>query len=333
MLLMLLVVFLLSFLITALSIPFIIRKCTEMKIGGNDVHKKGKPFVPGLGGIAITFSLVISFFFSYLIFSSEGLSLFFDSFTSKRLADVMLTSIFVAILIAAIGLIDDFYSIPHKLKFILPILIAIPIIFIKFSWLHILTVPFIGQIAIPIWFYLFILIPIGTMAVTNVTNTFAGYNGLEAGLAAVISFFFILIGLTHNLPVVLLLSIPLFASCLAFLFYNWYPAKIFIDDVGTLTIGAIFSMIVILGGLEIEGFILLLLYIVDFIFFKVPNKLPSTKWWGTYKNGKLYHKGKSIHLGQFVLSKFNGLKEYELVSIFILIQIFLGIIAFTVSFL
>lgn len=332
MLLLLLAMFLLSFIVTALSIPFIIRFCTERKIGGNDVHKKGKPFVPGLGGISIILGLIISLFLAYISFSSESASVFFDSFTSHNLATLSLVSIFIVLFTASIGLIDDFFSIPHKIKFLLPILIAIPIIFLKSSWLHIFSLPFIGPLPIPISLYLLILVPIGVMAVTNVTNTFAGYNGLEAGLAAVVSFFFLLIGIAHNLPVVILLSVPLLAACIAFLFYNWYPAKIFIDDVGTLVIGAVFSMIVILGGLETEGFILLLLYIIDFLFFKLPNNLPSTKWWGTYKNGKLYHKGKSIHLGQFVLSKFNGLREEELVSLFLAIQVFLGLIAFIVSF-
>ncbi len=332
MLLLLLAMFLISFIVTAVSIPYIIKACIKRKIGGNDVHKKGKPFVPGLGGIAMVLSLITSLFLAYIVFSFNPLSLFFDSFTSDRLAEVMLYSILIVMIAASIGLVDDFVSIPHKIKLLLPLLIAVPMVILKSSWLHIFSIPFIGQISIPFSVYFLILIPIGVIAVTNVANTFAGYNGLEAGLAAIISFFFIVIGFIHNLPIVILLSAPLLAACIAFLFYNWYPAKIFIDDVGTLTIGAVFSAIIILGGIEAEGFILLLLYIIDFLFFKVPNNLPTTKWWGTYKNGKLYHEGKSIHLGQFVLSKFNGLKEYELVSLFLIIQVFLGFVALFVSF-
>jgi len=333
MFLFLLFVFILSFLITLISTPLIINFSRKHNIGGRDVHKKRKPFIPGLGGIAIVSSLLASFLFSFFIFSSNSLSLFFDSFQSQRIADFMLSALIIVIGTAVIGLIDDFISIPHKIKLVLPILISIPLVIQLFSWTHIFSIPFLGPLYfIPLEFYIFILVPIGMMAVTNVTNTFAGYNGLEAGLAAVISFFLILIGFFHNLPLVLLLSVPLFASCIAFLFFNWYPAKVFIDDVGTLTIGSVIATTVIIGGLEVVGFILLLPHIIDFIFFKVPNKLPSLNWWGTLKNGKLYHKGKAIHLGQFVLSKFNGLKEYELVSIFILFEIILGVIAFIVSF-
>jgi len=333
MFLFLLFVFILSFLVTLISVPFIISYSKKHRIGGNDVHKKGKPFVPGLGGIAIVLSLIVSFFFSYFIFSHNSLSMFFDSFQSQRIADFMLSAVIIVIGTAIIGLIDDFVSIPHKIKLFLPVLVSIPLIIQLFKWMHVFTIPFLGPIYfIPPEFYLFVLVPIGMMAVTNVTNTFAGYNGLEAGLAAVVSFFLILIGFVHNLPLVLLLSVPLFASCVAFLFFNWYPAKVFIDDVGTLTIGATIATTVIAGGLEVVGFILLLPYIIDFIFFKVPNRLPSLHWWGTLKNGKLYHKGKAIHLGQFVLSKFNGLKEYELVSVFLGFEIILGILAFIVSF-
>lgn len=333
MFLFLLFIFIISFLTTLLTVPLIISYSKKHKIGGNDVHKKGKPFIPGLGGIAIVLSLSVSFLISYFIFLSNTLSLFFDSFQSYRIADFMFSALIIVIGTAIIGLIDDFISIPHKIKLFLPVLVSIPLILQLFNWTHILSIPFIGPLYfIPLDLYLFVLVPIGMMAVTNVTNTFAGFNGLEAGLAAVISFFLILIGFTHNIPLVLLLSVPLFASCIAFLFFNWYPAKVFIDDVGTLTIGATIATAVIIGGLEVVGFILLLPYIIDFIFFKVPNKLPSLHWWGTLKNGKLYHKGKAVHFGQFVLSKFNGLKEYELVSIFILFEILLGIIAFIVSF-
>ncbi|MCS7109350.1 MAG: hypothetical protein NZ903_00955 [Candidatus Micrarchaeota archaeon] len=333
MLLLLLFMFIISFFVTAISIPLIIRYCREKKIGGNDVHKKGKPFVPGLGGVGILLGIIFSLSFAFIIFSSPDLSILFDSFYSKRLADFLLFSIFIVLLTGLIGLVDDFFSIPHRLKLVLPLLIAIPIIILKSSWMHVISIPLFGELHLPPLFYLYLLVPIGVMAVTNVANTFAGYNGLEAGLAAIISFFFIIIGLNLNHPAILLLSVPLLAASLAFLIYNWYPARIFIDDVGTLVIGAIYSEIVIIGGIEVIGFILLSLYIADFLFFKVPNNLPSKNWWGTYRNGRLYHHGKSVHLGQFVLSRFNGLKEYELVMLFLSIQIILGLIAILVSLL
>jgi UDP-N-acetylmuramyl pentapeptide phosphotransferase/UDP-N-acetylglucosamine-1-phosphate transferase len=90
------------------------------------------------------------------------------------------------------------------------------------------------------------------------------------------------------------------------------------------------ATIVILGGIEFAGIILLLPYIIDFVFFKIPNRMPSTKWWGTLEKGKLVHHGKPIHLAQWVMKKTGGITEKKLTLLFIITEIMLGIIAVAV---
>ena len=322
------ILFVMSFLSAFVAVPAIIKRCTKKRIGGNDVNKKGRPFVPGLGGLAIVFALLVSFAFLYVFSASPDLQNMFNSHLSEDLSSVALAAMLVVAISASVGLIDDFVSIPHKIKLLLPILISIPIILVKLSGPGVLVVPFFDELMfIPPEVYFFILIPIGVMAVTNVTNTFAGFNGLEAGLSALAVFFLLLIGLAQGSLSVVMLSVPLLAALAAFLFYNWFPAKIFIDDVGTLVIGAAFSAIVIIGGLEFIGAVLLIPHIIDFIFFKIPNKLPSTKWWPDVKGDRLHFSGKPVHFGQWavkVLGGMKGITERNLVLSFMLFETALG---------
>jgi len=107
-------------------------------------------------------------------------------------------------------------------------------------------------------------------------------------------------------------------ALIAFLRFNWYPARVFTGDIGNLSIGAALAVAVILGNLESAGAILVIPYVLDF-FIKAYNKFPSTKWWGEPRaNGKLYPAdGRVRGLAQLVMKKFNGVSEQRLVLTFI----------------
>jgi len=74
-------------------------------------------------------------------------------------------------------------------------------------------------------------------------------------------------------------------SMFAALIFNWYPAKIFVVDVGILSLGAFIASAVILGNFETAGVIIIIPYAIDFIL-KAINKFPKS--FGKYNNGKLY---------------------------------------------
>ncbi|MDP2718142.1 MAG: hypothetical protein Q8P02_05335, partial [Candidatus Micrarchaeota archaeon] len=86
----------------------------------------------------------------------------------------------------------------------------------------------------------------------------AGYNGLEAGIGAVASFFLMVIAWQAHATAALVVLAALFGACLAFLFFNWHPAKVFPADIGTLVIGGALAVAVILGNMEKYGVILLI---------------------------------------------------------------------------
>jgi len=124
----------------------------------------------------------------------------------------------------------------------------------------------------------------------------------------------------------LVLFLPMLGALLAFMFFGFYPAKAFPGDIGNLTIGAVLATGAIIGNMETLAALLLIPYVIDF-FIKLYNKFPSSKWWGEYRNGKLYPvEGKVRGFAQLIMKIFNGISEQRLVLVFIGIELLIGIL-------
>jgi UDP-N-acetylmuramyl pentapeptide phosphotransferase/UDP-N-acetylglucosamine-1-phosphate transferase len=83
------------------------------------------------------------------------------------------------------------------------------------------------------------------LALTNAFNLIDGLDGLAGSSAAlvlaVLGFWFT----TQGLESYALLSFVFLGGVLAFLFFNWYPAKIFMGDTGSLTLGFVLGALII----------------------------------------------------------------------------------------
>jgi UDP-N-acetylglucosamine--dolichyl-phosphate N-acetylglucosaminephosphotransferase len=106
-------------------------------------------------------------------------------------------------------------------------------------------------------------------------------------------------------------------ALLATLRYNWYPAKIFIGDASTFSIGAMMVAAVIIGNFELAGVIIMIPYAIDF-FIKAANRFPSHGWEGIYREGKLYCPEPRIKgLAQLIMQLTGGVSERNLTLILI----------------
>jgi UDP-N-acetylmuramyl pentapeptide phosphotransferase/UDP-N-acetylglucosamine-1-phosphate transferase len=132
----------------------------------------------------------------------------------------------ISLPLALVGLLDDRHNLPASWRYGVQLATAlglIPLSPLPFSWL-----------ALP-------LVLIGITAVINVTNFMDGLDGLVAGCMAVA-----LSALTLKLGA----PWPLWAlvgALLGFLLWNWSPAKVFMGDVGSTFLGAVF------GGLVLQA--------------------------------------------------------------------------------
>ena len=224
----------LSFLVTRLSMPKIIKKLEKANIVGKDIHKSWKPIVAEMGGFGILFGFIIG------IFAGIGM----HSILPFPLCIVLI----VILLVGIIGIADDLLVLSSKEKLFLLFLAGIPLI-----WAAPPEVGILYLIAIPI------AVSIGA----NLTNMLAGLNGIEAGLGIIalgsLTISCIILGKYD----VTIISMSMLGALIAFLHFNKYPAKIFPGDTGTLIIGATIVAIAFIGRVKLIAFIVLIPNIID----------------------------------------------------------------------
>ena len=86
------------------------------------------------------------------------------------------------------------------------------------------------------------------VATTNAVNLADGMDGLASGAALPTLAFFAFVGLCQGQMSVTVTALSLMGGLLGFLWFNCYPAKIFMGDTGSLALGgALASMALVLG--------------------------------------------------------------------------------------
>ena len=320
----LLLVLVASFVVTFLSTPILIRKFRDVGILGRDVHKSHSPRIPEMGGIAIVAGFVagVMLAIAFATLSASGMispshTLEFDSLMN------VLAAVTTILLIAMIGMFDDLVRMRQSVKAILPVFASIPLIAVAAGDPYI-TLPIFGTLYLPI-IYPLILIPLGVTVASNVTNMLAGFNGLEAGMGLVACSSLAVVAWQLNKPDALVLMLAMAGALFAFLFFNWYPARIFPGDVGALSIGAAIAAAVIIGNFEYVGLIIILPYFIDFVF-KIKNKFPKEIELTRLVGDKLTC-SVIVGLPSLILNLFNGLREKQLVLLLILFEAIFSIIA------
>jgi len=231
------------------------------------------------------------------------------------------------------GFLDDYLSIKNKKntglkskeKFILQSIISI--IFIFFAFEKNLIDPLItvsdswginaNIFIVPISF----LVLVG---LSNSVNLSDGLDGLAAGCSAIVFYGMgteILIKDQQELIIFSILCFSMSGICLGFLRYNSFPAKIFMGDTGSLSIGAILGSIALLTNSIFSLTIFSGIFIIESLsvilqvgFFKITKKL--------FNNGKRIFLMTPIH-HHFELK---GIKEEKIVENFWKINILLVIL-------
>ncbi|MCP9916638.1 glycosyltransferase family 4 protein [Cyanobium sp. ATX 6F1] len=140
----------------------------------------------------------------------------------------------VALPLAALGLGDDRFNLPARLRYLVQVLTAVALVVLS-------PLPFgLAWLEVP-------LLLIAITAVINFTNFMDGLDGLVAGCMAVLftTALFSSPGLTGPIPSALLPLAALVGALLGFLLWNWSPAKVFMGDVGSTFLGAVFAGVVL----------------------------------------------------------------------------------------
>ncbi len=252
---------LLSFVVTSIFIvPFIdllfyLKRKFE-KIGPIDkeisrlpIHNrlmKGDVNTPSGGGILLILILTL-------------LSLVYNIFVHFPDPSILKILLFTLVSFGALGFIDDIrwirlkrkgkiLGLPRQFMFIIQIILALIIGFLLYSTLGFnnLYISGLGNFVVGFWY-----IPIAAFVIVSFANAYNisdGLDGLSTGLLAICLFALLALASAYlNLTLAVFVGIWL-GTLFSFLYFNVYPARIFLGDAGAFAFGATLAVVGLLTG-------------------------------------------------------------------------------------
>ena len=213
-----------------------------------DSRRMHKTPIPRLGGLAI----FLGFLVSILIFGRTG----------PQMAAILVG----AILLVALGMVDDVVALKPGIKFLGQIVAAlIPtlagVVITRF------TNPFsaggyfnLGIFSIPVTI-------LWIVGITNAVNFIDGLDGMACGVSAIATVTMFVIAVLYSEYQIALMMAALAGACLGFLPYNMNPAKIFMGDTGSMFLGYILAVTSIQGLFK---FYAVISFAVPFILLGLP---------------------------------------------------------------
>lgn len=202
-----------------------------------------KAGTPTMGGTLIVDCSVIAMVLAFIMM--------------EHISKVTMVAIITYALFALIGFIDDYQKNKQKenkglsarAKILLQLTAAaFPAIYMCVEGATSVSLFGFAEFNLGILYPLFaIFIIVGASNAVNLTD---GLDGLASGLSV---FSFIAMGVIFAIQgqiELAIVAVTVAAACAGFLFYNHYPAKIFMGDTGSLALGGILGTLGVLGKLE-----------------------------------------------------------------------------------
>ncbi len=199
---------------------------------------KGKEGTPIMGGLGFIIATVIG------IAVISGVYLYFGR--AKELLGVWLT-LALALLNGLIGFFDDYTKLIKKQnqgflawqKLVLQLLVATAYLWAMSACGFIdtaLEIPYFDiELELGIFYYFFAILFISGMV--NSVNLTDGIDGLCSSVSAVVGAFFAVVAFVLLKPELAIFPATIIGGTVGFLMYNFYPAKIFMGDTGSLYLG------------------------------------------------------------------------------------------------
>lgn len=298
----LIIALLASFLLT----PYV--KRLAFHIGAVDKPDKRKvhtSIMPRLGGLAIYLAFLLAVVCSLPI--------------TRDLLGILLGGTWIV----AVGILDDKYSLPAKVKLAGQILAACILVAfdVRIEWLN---NPFGG------YFYLeYLSIPFTifwVISFINVVNLIDGLDGLAAGVSGIASITVILVAVHQGFFPVATLTAALAGGIIGFIHYNFNPATIFMGDTGSMFIGYMLAAISIFGAVKSAATIAL---IVPAIALGLPIMDTAFAILRRYSNGRPIFQPDKGHLHHRLLAM--GLSQKQAVLLMYAISSILCLAAFVLA--
>ena len=238
--------------VTAVSGYFVIPYLRKLKFGqtileiGPNWHKD-KQGTPTMGGIMIIFgfitALIIGLAYSFIFQKSVA----FESKNGYKIT-VMIAGILMALLMSAIGFMDDYIKVVKKRnlgltarqKTFLQLLVSAAYLStLGLAGMKTTNIPFIGDVSITSGLGL-IFWPIALAFIygfVNAVNLTDGIDGLASSVTLVVACAFMLASGLLGIATNNMVSAALAGACVGFIIWNSHPAKVFMGDTGSMFLG------------------------------------------------------------------------------------------------
>lgn len=258
-----LVIFTVAFIVTYAMVPVAMRLSHIMGAidypGTRRVHDHA---VPRAGGIAIYAGFlagVAMLLVGQRVFGWQTQDLYI-----VRDIDYVLLLTGVSI-VFVVGLIDDVSPLSPRSKFAGQILAAV-VICMSGVTIGAVRWIFTGEYVQLDWldWPITIVFIVGFM---NIINLIDGLDGLAAGITAITTCGLLYLVLNRGSFTLTMFCLAIIASCMAFLRFNFYPAKVFMGDSGALLLGALLAVVSISGVVRTQS---LAVFIVPLVIAGVP---------------------------------------------------------------
>lgn len=256
----------LAFLASIVMIPMCSAAFVRKGLSGKDLNKPGRPTIPeSMGAVsAVIYLVVMLLFIPFAFYEHLAMEVFPHNKLSTYLSAVLSLQSMVIL-----GLADDFFDLRWRHKFFIPAFASIPLLvvyYVDYGVTHVVVPtplrPYLGELVELDWLYYFYMSALSIFC-TNSINILAGVNGVEVGQSVIIALCIFAndmlyitgtqsqVGPGHPALENHLLStyfiLPFLGVSLALLWYNWWPARVFVGDTYCYFAGMTFATIAILG--------------------------------------------------------------------------------------
>ncbi|PSN92655.1 hypothetical protein B9Q03_00285 [Candidatus Marsarchaeota G2 archaeon OSP_D] len=236
---------------------------------GIDIHKPNQPKVPEMGGIASSIVVTLLLVGIYIIVPIYAKFYVFDV-------------LFLFIYFSCLGLVDDLKGLSGKYKLSGTILGGgLTLIIAKLTNTNFYVprpfLPFIGQIHGVNFLYPFLIV--AAFAVTsNAFNMYDVYNGTLTFASTVVfaelGLLILYANVANYAALTSIISFIFAGASLGLFLVNRYPSKFFIGDTGSLSLGAAYSMIAIMGRVEVVAAVAIIPMLINgFLSFSSVGKI------------------------------------------------------------
>ena len=272
-------------------------------------YKAGTPMMGGLMFIAATILCLLG-----NLFTMEDYTVFFV--------------LILALAFGSIGFLDDFFKMKYKRnlgltsiqKFMLQLAMSALFLYLMYkngSMSSHLYIPFVDvtfEIHPLVYIFIAMFIMVGCDNAVNITD---GVDGLSSSVTLPVMVFFAAAAVLKGKPDLALLPACLVGGLIAYLFYNWHPAKVFMGDTGSLFLGGVVC------GLAFALDMPLILVLVGFVYICETMSVILQVGYFKLTHGKRLFKMSPIH-HHFEMC---GWKEEKIVIVFTLVSCVMCVIA------